>query len=276
MSSILNATPEQALPTLFLPHGAGPCFYMDWQPADEWLAMAEWLRQLPAQLGVKPRALVVISAHWQAQRFAINVQPCPELYYDYYGFPEHTYQLQWPVPGDPQLARQVAQYLAAAGLESVEESSRGLDHGVFVPLKLAFPEAEIPVVQVSLKQGLAVEEHLALGRALAPLREQGVLIVASGMSYHNMARLMRGGTQVDPDSQAFDQWLGESIALPAQQRDARLVQWSQAPGARAAHPEEEHLLPLMVAAGAAGDDPGTRIFQDQVMGSVQSAFAFGI
>ncbi|WP_458524416.1 DODA-type extradiol aromatic ring-opening family dioxygenase [Onishia taeanensis] len=271
----LSAASSAPLPTVFLPHGAGPCFFMDWQPAGLWDRMAAWLGGLTDVLKVKPRAILVVSAHWQAEAFTVNAQAAPPLYYDYYGFPDHTYRLSWPAPGDPSLAAAVRERLSAAGVPTAEEHRRGLDHGVFIPLKLVFPEAEVPVVQLSLKEGLDPAEHLAMGRALAPLREQGVLIIGSGMSYHNMARLTRGDTAVDPDSQAFDAWLSETVALPAEARASRLKDWSAAPGARGAHPEEEHLLPLFVAAGAGGEAPGVKAFEDEVMGSVHSAFVFG-
>ncbi|WP_192036179.1 class III extradiol ring-cleavage dioxygenase [Halomonas sp. YLGW01] len=274
-SRALSRSLTRPLPTVFLPHGAGPCFFMDWQPAGLWDAMAGWLSGLSEALKVKPRALLVISAHWQAEMFTVNAQATPPLYYDYYGFPEHTYRLRWPVSGAPALAAEVRERLAGAGMPSGEEHRRGLDHGVFIPLKLVFPEAEVPVVQLSLKAGLDPAEHLALGRALAPLREQGVLIIGSGMSYHNMARLKRGDAAVDPDSRAFDAWLSETVALPREAREERLRQWEAAPGARVSHPEEEHLLPLFVAAGSGGDSPGVKVFEDEVMGSVQSAFVFG-
>lgn len=264
-----------SLPTVFLPHGAGPCFFMDWQPAGLWDRMAAWLSGLTKTLGETPRAILVISAHWQADTFTVNTQASPSLYFDYYGFPDHTYRLSWPAAGDPELAAEVRKRLTEAGLSSSEEGQRGLDHGVFIPLKLVFPEAEVPVVQLSLKNGLDPTEHLALGRALAPLRDQGVLIIGSGMSYHNMARLRRGGAVVDPDSRAFDSWLAETVALPDSARSSRLMDWASAPGARASHPEEEHLLPLFVVAGAGGEAAGKKVFEDEVMGSVQSAFVFG-
>ena len=271
----MNTSSSPRMPTVFLPHGAGPCFFMDWQPAGLWDRMAAWLGGLTESLKVEPRAILVISAHWQAETFTVTAQTSPSLYYDYYGFPEHTYRLSWPAAGDPALAAAVRERLDEAGLSSAEEHRRGLDHGVFIPLKLAFPEANVPVVQLSLKKGLDPAEHLALGRALAPLREQGVLIIGSGMSYHNMARLRQGGEDVDPDSRAFDAWLSETVALPGEARASRLEDWPAAPGARASHPEEEHLLPLFVVAGAGGEAPGQKVFEDEVMGSVQSAFVFG-
>ncbi|MEZ5460527.1 class III extradiol ring-cleavage dioxygenase [Dokdonella sp.] len=263
------------LPTVFLPHGAGPCFFMDWQPAGTWDRMARWLGGLSAQLGATPKALLVVSAHWEAPVFTVNAQAAPGLLYDYSGFPEHTYRLEWPAPGSPALATRVGELIAAAGIEHAEESQRGLDHGVFIPMKLVFPEARVPVVQLSLQQGLDPAEHLALGRALAPLRSEGVLIIGSGMSFHNMQRFRRDNFGVDSESLRFDAWLSETMSLPGEFREQRLMDWANAPGGRDAHPREEHLLPLHVISAAAGEESGVRLFEDRVLGSVQSAYAFG-
>lgn len=263
------------LPTIFLPHGAGPCFFMDWEPAGTWNTMGDWLRGLQDHLGVRPEALLVISAHWEAPAFTVNADPEPGLLYDYYGFPESTYRIDWPARGHPELARKVAGRLAENGFDVATETGRGLDHGVFIPLKLAFPEADLPVVQLSLQQGLDPALHNEMGRALAPLREEGVLIIGSGMSYHNMRRFRLQGGAVDPESVAFDEWLGATVSLTGGARGDQLAAWSRAPGGRAAHPREEHLLPLHVVAGAAHEEPGVRLLQDRVIGSVQSAFRFG-
>ena len=263
------------LPTLFVPHGAGPCFFMDWEPADTWSRMASWLRSVPELIGAQPRALLVISAHWEAPHFSVNAQAAPPLLYDYSGFPPHTYDLEYPAPGSPEIAAEVRALLADAGISSEAEHARGLDHGVFIPMKVAFPLADVPIVQLSLKRGLDPVEHLALGRALAPLRRSGVLIIGSGMSYHNMRRFSINDTDLDPDSVRFDAWLAETVGLPPDIREQRLTAWAAAPGGRASHPREEHLLPLHVVAGAAGDDAGQRAFQDRVIGSTQSAFMFG-
>ncbi|MDZ7750735.1 MAG: class III extradiol ring-cleavage dioxygenase [Gammaproteobacteria bacterium] len=266
---------DKSLPTLFIPHGAGPCFFMEWKPAGTWDRMAAWLSGMEAHVGTRPKAVVVVSAHWEAPAFTVNAARAPRLLYDYTGFPAHTYRLTWPAPGSPMLAGRIRSLLREAGLEAKEECRRGLDHGVFIPLKVAFPGADLPVVQVSLKRGLDPEVHLALGRALAPLRREGVLILGSGMSFHNMGRFRPEGSPVDMDSRRFDAWLEETVALSQRERDLRLSRWTEAPGARAAHPREEHLLPLHVVAGAAGDDTGELVFRDEIMGSVQSAFRFG-
>jgi len=248
---------------------------MDWTPADTWSKMASWLRSVPELIGSQPKALLLISGHWEAPRFTVNTQAAPPLLYDYAGFPPHTYDLEYAAAGSPELASRVQALLDAAGVDNEEEHTRGLDHGVFIPMKVAFPDADVPIVQLSLKSGLRPEEHLALGRALAPLRRDGVLIIGSGMSFHNMRRFRFDDTDVDTDSVHFDQWLSETVSMPAQLREQRLIEWAAAPGGRASHPREEHLLPLHVVAGAAVDDHGQQVFQDRVIGSMQSAFMFG-
>ncbi|MEO8799634.1 MAG: class III extradiol ring-cleavage dioxygenase, partial [Polyangiaceae bacterium] len=224
-------------------------------------------------LPTRPRALLVISAHWEAKVATVTTRPVPSLLFDYYGFPPHTYELTWPVPAASDVAARVRALLDAAGIDSAEDAERGLDHGVFVPLKLTFPAAQIPTVQLSLRIGLDANEHLAIGRALAPLRDVGVLIVGSGMSYHNMRGFMTPAA--GPHSRAFDAWLVEAVSCPVADRDARLAEWKKAPSARESHPREEHLLPLMVVAGAAGPDAGEAIFRDEVMGVAVSGVRFG-
>ena len=262
------------LPTLYIPHGGGPCFFMDWNPPDTWDRLAAWLRGLAADIGQRPRAVLLISGHWEEPRVSVNVQAAPALLFDYYGFPPHTYDLKYPAPGDPALAARVQALLAAGGVPTGTEATRGLDHGVFVPFLLIYPQADVPIVQLSLHQSLDAAAHLALGALLEPLRDEGVLIVGSGMSYHNMRGLMGGGDP-GPDSERFDAWLDSACSAEPAERARLLSQWDKAPAARASHPREEHLLPLMVVAGAAGDDPGRRVFRDRVMGATVSAFAFG-
>lgn len=263
------------MPTLYLPHGGGPCFFMEWTmgPANTWDRTADWLRSIDASLPERPRAILVVSAHWEAEVPTILASAAPPLYFDYYGFPKHTYELTWPAPGSPTLAARVAELLSAQGIASKSETTRGFDHGVFVPLKVAYPDAAIPTVQLSLQAGLDPATHLALGRALAPLRDEGVLIVGSGMSYHNMRGFM--SSRGREDSEQFDAWLTTAVKKAPADRDADLGRWSSAPGGRASHPREEHLLPLMVAAGAGGEDAGARVFDDVVMGVRVSAVRFG-
>jgi aromatic ring-opening dioxygenase catalytic subunit (LigB family) len=196
------------------------------------------------------------------------------MLYDYYGFPEHTYQLQYPAPGSPEVAARVVEALATAGLPAATEHARGYDHGVFVPFMLVAPEATIPVVPLSLVAGLDPAQHIAVGRALAPLRNEDILIVGSGMSFHNL-RALYGGADVLARSSRFDAWLNDAVTGAAPARDAKLTAWASAPEARFAHPREEHLLPLMVAAGAAEGEPAQRVYHNDVMGAATSGFRFG-
>ncbi len=265
-------------PAIFLPHGGGPCFFMDWTwgPADTWTATRRFLEELPGTLPERPKALLVVSGHWEEPAFTVSAAERPELIFDYTGFPEHTYRLSWPAPGNPSLAGRVAGLLKDAGLAAATNNSRGYDHGVFVPLKVAFPDADIPVVTLSLaarKDGrIDPSLHLAAGRALAPLRDEGVLIVASGMSFHNLRAYMRPETR--ERAREFDAWLAGAVEALPEIRLERLAGWENAPNARFAHPREEHLIPLMVAAGAGGEGPGRRIFTDEPMGAAISAYRF--
>ncbi len=240
-------------------------------PAGLWTSMAAFLRSLPAQLPEPPKALLVVSAHWETEGFAFTGAAKPALLFDYYGFPPHTYELKYDAPGSPALAARAADLLNQAGVRSHVDASRGLDHGVFVPFKVVFPDAAIPTVEMSVQVGLDPAAHLAAGRALEPLRDEGVLIVGSGMSFHNM-RGYRDPRFTAPSEQ-FDAWLNESAALPGRERAERLKAWQTAPAARLSHPREEHLLPLMVAAGAA-DGAGQKVFGDLVLCTAISGFRF--
>lgn len=261
-------------PAIFLPHGGGPCFFMDWTlgPADTWRATQLFLESVASVLPAQPKALLVISGHWEELAFTTSTASAPQLIYDYSGFPAHTYRLRWPALGDPALGVRVAELLRNAGLPSATDPTRGYDHGVFVPLKVVFPQAEIPVVTLSLDHSLDPAMHIAAGRALAPLRDEGVLIIASGMSFHNLRGYSRPET---PDrARAFDAWLTSAVESPAAEREALLSKWREAPFAAYAHPREEHLIPLMVAAGAGGEAPGKRIFSGEPMGARISAYRF--
>jgi len=261
-------------PAIFLPHGGGPCFFMDWTwgPADTWTPTKRFLEGLAVSLPAPPRAMIVVSGHWEQPSFTASSAASPGLIFDYSGFPAHTYELTWPAPGDPQLSASVAELLKKAGLPAAIDPTRGYDHGVFVPLKVAFPDAQIAVVTLSLSKSLDPALHLAAGRTLASLRDEGVLIVASGMSFHNLRGYFRPETA--ERARAFDAWLTHAVESPAPQRDALLSNWRNAPFAEFAHPREEHLIPLLVAAGAGGDAPGRRVFNDEPMGAAISAYRF--
>ncbi|KAJ8604528.1 hypothetical protein CTAYLR_000956 [Chrysophaeum taylorii] len=224
---------------------------------------------------ISPRAILVVSAHWEANPVRVSGGLSPDLYFDYYGFPPESYEYTYKAPGDPDLAQRVQRLLADDGIGCELDSKRGLDHGVFVPLMLAYPKADVPVVALSLHASLDPEKHLAIGRALRPLRDDGVLILCSGMSFHNMRAFRMGGAPARR-SIDFDDALAAAVLQPdAAQRRAQLANWRALPEAAFAHPREEHLLPLMVAAGASSD--GTmpaRLLDASSMGAKLAAYRF--
>ncbi len=266
------------LPAIYLPHGGGPWHLPGGDSMDlpGYAALRSWIGTLAAYRDAGMRAILMISAHWEASVPTVHAGAAPGLLYDYYGFPESAYRLSWPAPGEPGVAAEAAALLGAAGFEVGRELERGFDHGAFVPLMIAFPEADIPVAQLSLVAGLDPALHFRIGRALGPLRERGVLIVGSGMSYHNLRGFLSGGPAVARDSAAFDAWLGEAAAIPdPEARGEALSRWREAPAALSCHPRSEHLAPLFVAAGAGGADPGVREFGGTLMGATVSGFRFG-
>ena len=263
------------MPVAYLPHGGGPWPFVDMGfPKAETDGLASYLRSVRTLPKTPPKALLVVSAHWEEDVPTVMTSARPPMLFDYYGFPPESYALEWPAPGDPVLAARVRTLLEAAGIASAADGARGFDHGTFVPLKVAYPSADVPTVQLSLKKGLDPAEHVAIGRALTPLRDEGVFIVGSGMSFHNMAAFRNPGAGI-PAAEAFDAWLRETAVLEATERDRRLTMWSTAPSARMAHPREEHLLPLMVVAGAAGDDRATLAYGGTFAGLRSSAYHFG-
>jgi aromatic ring-opening dioxygenase catalytic subunit (LigB family) len=233
------------------------------------------LKVIPRQLGATPKAVLVISGHWEERDFTLMSSPNPPMIYDYSGFPEHTYRIKYPAPGSPQTAERARQLIEDAGFSVHLDPQRGFDHGTFAPLAVIYPDADVPVLQLSLRHGYDPQDHLAVGRALAPLRDEGVLIVGSGLSYHNLREF---GPRAKAPSAAFDRWLQDTLVTAGSaNRAARLTDWENASSARAAHPQEDHLLPLMVAVGAAGDDKATCIYhEDNFFGGISvSSFMFG-
>ena len=263
------------MPAWFIPHGGGPCFFMDWNPLDAWLRMANFLKGLSGTLPSRPKAIVVVSAHWLESTVSVTGAKNPSLIYDYYGFPPHTYELKYPALGNPELAQTIVEALAQAQIAAKVDALRGFDHGLFVPMMLMFPKADIPVVQLSLNSNLDPRTQMELGQALQPLRDQGVLIIGSGMSFHNMRGY--GDPKFGPISDEFDFWLTQTVQSQPLERFEALLNWDKAPHARQCHPpsQEEHLLPLMVAAGAASEEMGKRVFSDRVMETTLSAYTFG-
>lgn len=269
-----RVTPRR-LPTYFVSHGGGPWPWMKDQLPGNWAPLEESLRAFPRELGTVPRAVLAVSAHWEEPEFTVQTHANPPMYYDYGGMPEATYQVQYPAPGSPEVAARVRQLLEAAGIAVLEDPERGFDHGVFAPFSVSYPDADVPILQLSLKHGYDPAQHLAAGRALAPLRDEGVLIVGSGFSYHNRRHFGPSGTVA---SREFERWLtGALVDVGADERTGLVLDWEKAPSARAAHPTEDHLVPLMVALGAAEAEPGTRVYhQDDFWGCLTSAsYRFG-
>jgi aromatic ring-opening dioxygenase catalytic subunit (LigB family) len=231
-------------------------------------------RALQGRLPMKPAAVLVVTGHWEAQDFTVSTAERPPMVYDYSGFPEHTYRIQYPAPGSPALAARVKNLLSDAGWRVREDPQRGFDHGTFVPLALMFPEADVPVVMLSMKSTFDPEEHIRAGGALISLRDERVLIMGSGLTYHNMRGF--GRAESTSVAETFQSYLDSAITQPDPNvRNEMLIHWDRAPGARLAHPREDHLMPLLVAAGAAGEDRGRQIFVDHVLKVPMASYEFG-
>ena len=257
-----------SFPSVFVSHGAPTL-------AIEQNDTVEFLRRLGGELG-RPEAILCVSAHWNTEVPTVSGAERPETIHDFGGFSEELYRMRYPAPGAPCLARRVRELLGEAGLACTVSPVRGLDHGAWVPLKLIYPEADVPVTQLSVQPGLSTEHHLRLGRALAPLREEGVLILATGSATHNLTKIGRG--EVPPEwAREFDEWLFRKIAEGALEEllDYRRL----APHAAVAHPTEEHLLPLFVALGAGSGDTQARsrcLHRGWTWGSLSmAAYGFG-
>ena len=257
-------------PIIYLPHGAGPLpLLADTGYGNE--RLVPFLKNI-SQLISEPAAIVVVSAHWEAAQASITSAEQPNMIFDYTGFPQEAYNLQYPVAGDPRLSQQIVQLITKKGMTAKPEPQRGFDHGVYVPLKLIYPQAHIPCIQLSLIKGLNPAEHIALGESLAELRSKNVLIIGSGMSFHNLRYFFNPEKDTFQKSNEFDEWLVDTCTnnlLPVQEKKERLVAWKNAPYAQYCHPREEHLMPLHVCFGAASKDTSSAqvIFNDEFMGA---------
>jgi 4,5-DOPA dioxygenase extradiol len=229
-----------SMPTVFVSHGS-PMLILEDLPARAFLATLG--SRVP-----RPTAIVAVSAHWNTERPAVSTAARPETIHDFYGFPDALYRLHYPAPGAPELANRVAEMTGA-----VRDPGYGLDHGAWVPGLLGWPDADIPIFQLSVQPYATPADHIALGRTLAPLREEGVLVLGSGSATHNLRRLRRGEHDAAPESWAkqFDDWLAEKVEMGDEKALANYR--SEAPYAKEAHPTDEHFLPLHVAFGAAGE-----------------------
>eukprot|EP00026_Physarum_polycephalum_P011974 Phypoly_transcript_12227.p1 GENE.Phypoly_transcript_12227~~Phypoly_transcript_12227.p1 ORF type:complete len:279 (+),score=55.45 Phypoly_transcript_12227:262-1098(+) len=269
------------MPTVFVSHGGGPVFFMDSQPGDRIHDMAKGsdpvksVERLAKQLGAeKPSAIVCVTAHWEGSH-KVQVSGGAEytkLLYDYGGFPDYTYKIEYKAPAHPQLAKRITELLRNKGIASDLDKTRGWDHGVFVPLKVMYPSADIPLVAISILQSYDPQTHINIGKALAPLRDEGVLIVGSGYATHNFGGAPLAKNQfVDAASDAI------TNATP-EQREKIFVEWEKLPGARDAHRQEDHLMPLHVVLGAAGEDKGKVLYRRETFGGmfVFCHWAFGV
>jgi aromatic ring-opening dioxygenase catalytic subunit (LigB family) len=264
---------ENKAQIVYFSHGGGPLPILG-DPGHQ--AMVEFMGQLPSQL-TKPEAILVVSAHWEEPEATLLGAEHPAMFYDYYGFPEKAYEINYPAPGDPELAGRIVESLKEHGIGARIDPQRGFDHGLFIPLKLMYPEADIPALQLSLIRGLDAGAHIALGKALRALRQENILVIGSGFSFHNMQVFAWGGPgQPDAANDRFQDWLIETCSgsLSQPERERRLIEWEQAPSARYCHPREEHLLPLHVCQGMA-DKAGKLIFDDQIVGKRAVAFLWG-
>jgi len=266
---VKNTGSEKGAQIVYFSHGGGPLPILG-DPGHK--AMVDFMRGLPAKLR-KPDAILVISAHWEESVPTLLGADRPKLFYDYYGFPDEAYQITYPAPGSPELAKKIVALLGKKGISSRIDTERGFDHGLFIPLKLMYPEADIPSMQISLVRGLDPAAHIALGEALRDLIDDDILVIGSGFSFHNMREFRMGGDSKKPDSQndAFQEWLIETCADSHTQSEQRLIDWGKAPFARYCHPREEHLLPLHVCVGMARKPPRL-VFDDYIAGKRAVAF----
>lgn len=261
------------MPTYFISHGGGPWPWMD----DRRKSFAQLEKSYDAmheELPERPKAVIMISGHWETDNVRVMHSAMPPMVYDYYNFPPHTYDVVYPAPGEPALAERVAQMIGATGIPTALDATQGYDHGTFVPMAILYPKADMPLIQVSIRKSYDPAEHFAIGRALAPLRDEGILIIGSGLSYHNL-RLF--GPQAEEPSKAFDAWLNEALNLPPKERTQALIDWETAPFARVCHAQEDHLVPIFAALGAAEQDVATRSYHEHgIFGGVTaSSYRFG-
>ncbi len=261
---------EKKAQIVYFSHGGGPLPILG-DPGHQ--AMVDFMTQLPSRLK-KPDVILVISAHWEESAATLLGAQNPAMFYDYYGFPDEAYKIKYPATGCPELADKISGCLKENNIPTRIDPQRGFDHGLFIPLKLMYPQADIPSLQLSLLRGLNPGAHIALGKALHGLLNENILVIGSGFSFHNMGAFSwEGSGRPDPANDAFQDWLIESCTGPLTQpeREKRLIAWEQAPSARYCHPREEHLLPLHVCLGMA-NKPAKLIFDDQILGKRSVAF----
>lgn len=233
-------------PAVFVSHGA-PTLLLEGGPT------VGFLSRLGPELG-RPRAVVCISAHWESDAATVSAAERPDTIHDFYGFPPALYEMRYPAPGAPDLAERVRALLVDAGIGCAVDPARGLDHGAWVPMKLMYPAADVPVLQLSLQSHRGPAHQLAVGRALAPLGREGVLVLGSGSAIHNLRELAWGRSEPAPWARAFADWLDRAVEAGAE--DDLVHYRERAPSGTRAHPTDEHFLPLFAALGAGGGQDG--------------------
>lgn len=258
---------------IYISHGGGPWPVMgDVRHTN----LIEFLKDLPSTL-ITPEAILLISAHWEEQVPTIQSGAEPELYFDYYNFPEETYHYTYSAPGAPQLADKIGDLLAESGLPAAKDEKRGFDHGLFVPLMLMYPEASVPCLQLSLYNSLDPQQHINLGRAIRALRDENILIIGSGSSFHNLPAFREPPTtETRRLNSGFETYLRRTLTgdMDESEREAELVAWESAIGARYCHPREEHLLPIHVCYGIAGTS-ADRVVEVEYMDRTASMYIWG-
>ncbi|MDD2740425.1 MAG: class III extradiol ring-cleavage dioxygenase [Methylomonas lenta] len=266
---MLTELNDQLSRVLFIPHGGGPLPLLGDQGHQQ---LVNFLQDIVPSLG-KPSAICLISAHWEENIPTITSANSPSLIYDYYGFPNEAYDIQYPASGSPNLATRIFELLKQSGIDARLDNQRGFDHGLFVPLKIMFPDADIPCVQLSLVHSLDAKTHIRIGNALADLRNENILFIGSGLSFHNLKAFFAPNRhEPDNKNQAFEAWLIDTCThLSTDEREARMIQWKDAPYANYCHPREEHLLPLLVCLGLS-NSAARLVFDGEVMGKKTCAF----
>lgn len=255
-------------PALFVNHGGGP---MPLLGDKEHRELTNFLRDgVKKHVDLKEiKAIILVTAHWEESKVTISSGNYHDLYFDYYGFPPESYKYKYDAPGDPELAKRVQETLKKNGIDSKLDPKRGWDHGVFVPMMLINPSADIPIIQVSVLSSQDAAEHYKIGQALHELRKEGVAIFGSGMSYHNMREFMYSRYKGEVVNEEFDKFLNKICTAEEETRRQGLLSWRAQPGATEAHPMQaaEHFMPLIVVAGAGGPKPGERIFNWDMSGT---------
>ncbi|MFC1664175.1 DODA-type extradiol aromatic ring-opening family dioxygenase [Pseudomonadota bacterium] len=262
---------DRLCPVLYIPHGGGPLPLLGDESHQR---MVDFLKEITPSLG-RPTSILLISAHWEEDQATITSGKSPQLIYDYFGFPEESYNIEYPAIGNSVLAARICRLLEVSGIEVKKDDQRGFDHGMFVPLKIMYPQADIPCVQLSLVQSLDAETHLKIGKALSALREENILVIGSGFSFHNLRAFRANAENLAHDkNDAFEYWLIDTCTsenISSDERNRRLADWEEAPHARYCQPREEHLLPLHVCCGMS-NSAAKLVFEDKIMGAKASAF----